>query len=130
MNPFQEEKLCSQCQGNKYYCDDCDSTECGCQAICWPCQGRGSIKIKVSQEELDLLTLKVCEVISNEGFERVNANESHNYIRGLLKDFLTQWFEFDVEKHLDHTVWNDLRKNNGKLAEFGLLRRFAKSLGL
>lgn len=119
MNPFRtifskkEEELCSQCHGSRYYCDDCNIIECECgheTDVCWFCQGRGSIKIKILPKELDLLTLKVCEVISNQGFENVHNNESHNYVRDLLKDFLTQWLDFDIEKHLPHTICSDLRK--------------------
>lgn len=95
---------CTDCGGNGYIFNDFVDD------VCKVCDGLGRKKLIISEEELNILTLKICEVIFKEGYEEVKWNESHNVIRGCLaRHFFQDWLSFEPNM-LNHISWGELRK--------------------
>lgn len=106
---------CSSCNGTgtQDYCFEHDSPPGGyCDCFtCIKCEGHGRLKIKISEEELNKLTLQVTQTISDAGIP-AKYNEDNNVIRGYLYDFLTEWLDYEIDRRAksSYVVWQDLRK--------------------
>lgn len=106
---------CPDCNGtgNQKFCQKHDSEPgeyCDCFS-CEKCAGHGKLKVKISEEELNKLTLLVNQTISQTGIP-AKYNEDNNVMRGYLYDFLTEWLDYEVDRRSlsSYIVWTDLRK--------------------
>ena len=82
----------------------------------------GSMKDRLTSEELNALTKDVARVFQRHGID-CRANEHHNALRGHLVDSLREWFGVEVPNDYaaPHTIWHPkpkpffsfLRRNHG-----------------
>lgn len=111
-------ETCPDCKGSgsQEYCKRHDSQPglcCDCFS-CLRCEGHGKLREKISNEELDKLTLKVSQVLHESGYF-AHYNEDCNALRGHLFDFLTEWIGYELNREAlwRHVDWIALRKKFG-----------------
>ncbi len=116
--------LCPNCKGpgGEFYCQYHQNQSAWCDCRCPKCEGYGKLCVKISDDELDNLTLKVSQVLYESGVLEAKYNESNNVLRHSIKDFLVKWCDYDIDRHSDwrHVDWIELRR------KFGMSDPFAK----
>ena len=107
-------EICADCEelGSQVYCKKhnskpgilCDYNEC------IKYSGYGKLLEKVSDEQLNKLTLEISKLLFESGFD-VKYNEDNNALRGYLFQFLTEWLEHDIDKLATtrYVDWEKLR---------------------
>ena len=119
------QELCPDCKGSgsQSFCEEHNSKPgwvCECFS-CAKCEGYGKLKVVISGEELNKLTLKVNQLLTDSGIP-AKYNEDNNVMRHYLYEFLTKWLDCEVDKKhtSSYVVWGDLRK------QFNLPNPFVK----